>query len=83
MIFDNRTTLFSAVINEFLSNAHCTEIRTAHCAEVIIVILVALDVVLTCTCGIERKVELILPAEFEAGFAHGVVAHLRTGMSFG
>ena len=33
--------------------------------------------------GVEAEVELIFPAEFEAGFAQGVVAVLGTGMAFG
>ena len=32
--------------------------------------------------GIERQIELIFPAEFEARFADGVVAVLRAGMAF-
>src|SRR5437870_4975747 len=32
--------------------------------------------------GIEREIELIFPAKFEACFADGVVAVLRAGMAF-
>ena len=32
---------------------------------------------------IEAEVELVFPAEFEAGFAEGVVAVLGTGVAFG
>ena len=33
--------------------------------------------------GIEAEIELILPAEFESGFAKRIVALLRSGMTFG
>ncbi len=33
--------------------------------------------------GIEAEVELIAPAEFEAGFAQGIVAQLRGGVALG
>ena len=74
--------LFCAVVNKLLGDSHRTEVGTTHGAEVVIV-LVALYVVLTCAGWIERQVELVFPAEFEAGLAHGVIADLCAGMSFG
>ncbi|VDZ75443.1 Uncharacterised protein [Atlantibacter hermannii] len=32
---------------------------------------------------IERQIELVFPAEFEARFRHGVIADLRARMAFG
>jgi hypothetical protein len=31
---------------------------------------------------VEREVELVFPAEFEARFRHGVIADLRPGVAF-
>ncbi len=41
----------------------------------------AFNIILFCTCRIKRQVELVLPAEFKAGAAHGVVTYLCAGMT--
>ena len=35
------------------------------------------------TLGVEREVELVFPTELVAGFAHGIVAQLRSGVPLG
>ncbi|MNS46337.1 hypothetical protein D3C72_788310 [compost metagenome] len=32
---------------------------------------------------VERQIELVFPAEFKAGFRHGVIADLRARVAFG
>ena len=48
-----------------------------------VVILMAFDVVLAGTGGVKRKIELVFPPEFKTRLAHGIVAHLCAGVSFG
>ena len=73
--------IFRTVVDELLGDAHRTEVRTAHCAEMVI-ILMALDVILACARRVERQVELVFPAEFKTRLAHGIVAQLCARMAF-
>jgi hypothetical protein len=77
--------LFRVTPNIFC-DAHAAKVRTAHRTKVRGLCSFrrqSFVVELAGGFGIEREVELILPPEFEARFADGVVAVLRAGMAFG
>lgn len=65
--------LLATLICEFARNSHSAEVRATHSAEVIVA-FVAFDVVLFCSVGIKREVELVFPPEFKPCFAEGIVA---------
>jgi hypothetical protein len=68
-----------------LRDPHRTEVRAAHAAEMRGLGAFggkSFVVELARGFGIERKIELVFPAKFEARFANGVVAALRAGMAF-
>ena len=65
---------------------HATEVRAAHAAKVRGFGTFAgkgFVVEFARGLGIEREIELVFPAKFEARLTNSVVAVLRAGMSFG
>src|SRR5207244_8557567 len=80
-----RKFLLRRKLSDVLSYSHGTEMRTAHAAKVCglgAFLRQGFVVELARGFGIEREIELIFPAEFEACFANCVVAVLRAGMAF-
>lgn len=74
------------VVTHVLSDLHGAELGPAHGAEVSHLaglLRQGLVVVGTGGVGIQRQIELILPAELEACLGHGVVADLGTRMPLG
>src|SRR3984957_20551320 len=69
-----------------LRDLHRAEFRPTHRAEMrhlVTVLRQGLVVELARGVGIERQVELVLPAEVEAGARHRVIANLRRRMTLG
>ncbi len=69
-----------------LRDLHGAEVRAAHGTEVRglgAFLRERFVMELAGGFGIEREIELVLPAKFETRFADGVVAILRAGMAFG
>ena len=78
--------LFGGVFADVFGDLHGAEVGAAHGAEVGAlgsVLRQRFVVVFAGGDGIEGEVELVFPAELEAGFAQGVVAVLSTGVAFG
>src|ERR1700722_15845936 len=74
------------LLAKILRDLHRTEFRPAHRAEMrhlVAVLRQRLVVELARSVGIERQVELVLPAEVEARARHRVIANLRRGMALG
>src|ERR1051326_1694715 len=77
-------SLFRRILPDVLCDLHRAEMRAAHGTEVRglgAFLRKRLVVKLARGHGIEAQVELILPAELEAGLAQRVVAVLRAGMA--
>ena len=77
--------MFGGVFANVFGDFHRTKVRAAHGAEVRglgAFLRKSFVVKLARGLGIEREIELIFPAKFEARFADGVVAILRAGMAF-
>ena len=78
--------LLAREIPHLLRDLHAAEFRAAHAAEMrglgafggerLVVILLG-------GVGVEREVELVAPAEFEAGAAERIIAKLRCGVALG
>src|SRR5580692_4820984 len=71
---------------KILGDLHRAEFRAAHRAEMrdlVAVLRQRLVVELARGVGIERQVELILPAEVEARLAHRIIADLSRRMTLG
>ncbi len=78
--------LFGGVFADVFGDLHRAEVRAAHGAEVGglgAVLREGFVVELAGGDGVEAEVELVFPAELEAGLAEGVVAVLGAGMAFG
>src|SRR5439155_27284252 len=78
--------MFRCVLTNILSDSHGTKMRSAHGTEVRGLGAFgwkSFIVELARGLGIEREIELIFPAKFEARFANRVVAVLRAGMALG
>src|SRR5215510_14760275 len=78
--------LAGGVVPHILCNFHGTEVRATHAAEVgnLGGIVGQRFVVEVFRCvGIEREIELILPAELEARLRQSVVSYLCTRMTLG
>ena len=78
--------LFGGVFADVFGDFHAAEVRAAHAAKVGgfgAFLGEGFVVEFAGAIGIEAEVELVFPAEFEAGFAEGVVAKLRAGMALG
>ena len=71
---------FFLAVFERVTDAGCTEVRTAHCA-VVGVHLVAGLVVFECAFRIESQIELVLPAEIVTSLAQRIVANSGTRMT--
>src|ERR1044072_7997658 len=85
-----RVALFEAgaggVVADLLRDVHRAEVRAAHRAEVRELgsfLRQGLVVILARDFGVEREVELILPAELEARLRERVVSELRAGVALG
>ena len=78
--------LFGGVFADVLGDFHRAEVRAAHAAEMGgfgAFLREGFVVELARGHGVEAEVELVLPAELEAGLAQCVVAVLRAGMALG
>src|ERR1700704_4656099 len=78
--------LFGGVFADVFGDLHRAEVRAAHAAEMRglrAFLREGFVVEFAGGLGIEAEVELILPAELEAGFAQGVVTVLGAGVAFG
>ena len=73
---------FVAAVAELAADAHGAEVGAAHGA-VLAAHVVGLLVVLEGPFGVEAEVELVFPAELEAGLAQGIVPYLCPGMALG
>ena len=78
--------LFGGVFADVFGDLHGAEVGAAHGAEVGgfgSVLRQRFVVVFAGGDGIKTEIELVFPAELEAGFGEGVVAVLGTGVAFG
>src|SRR6185369_10826330 len=78
--------LLAREIPYLLRDLHAAEFRASHRAEVCGLGAFGgerLVVILLGGVGIEREMELVAPAEFEAGAAERVVTQLRGGVALG
>src|SRR5687767_15634858 len=78
--------VFSGEFADVFGDAHAAKVRAAHAAEMSGLRALgrkSFVVIFSGAIGIERQVELIVPAEFEPSFRQRVVAVLRARMSFG
>jgi len=78
--------LLAREIAHFLRDLHAAEFRAAHAAEMCGLGAFGgerLVVILLGGVGVEREVELVAPAEFEAGAAERIIAKLRCGVALG
>src|SRR5207248_7600107 len=79
-------TLGARLLAHLVRDAHGAELRPAHRAEVreLVALLRQRRIVEGAGgLGIERQVELVLPAEIEARAGERVVARARSGVSLG
>ena len=78
--------MFGGVFAHVFGDLHRAEVGAAHGAEVGAlgsVLREGFVVVFAGGDGVEAEVELVFPAELEAGFGEGVVAVLGAGVAFG
>lgn len=78
--------VLSRVVAHILGDFHRTEVRAAHRAEVrqfVRVLGQGFVVELLGFLRIQTEMELVIPAELEAGLTQCVVTHLHTGMALG